>query len=135
MCHMPFPRATPMSEVTFQRGRGGARGAVYESRSVRYRPRYIGRSTARRVGGAGSRSWWLHRRLRVENAAASRLLELETTVDTRTLAALMLFNRSLRVRLSRSRWTRSTRASSIVFSDEKRRAHRERSETSSCRTR
>ena len=68
---MPFPRATPMSEVTFQRGRGAARGAVYESRSIRYRPRYIGRSTARRVGGAGSRSWWLHRRLRVENAAAS----------------------------------------------------------------
>ena len=65
-----FLEATPMKEVTFQRARESARGAVYESLSVRYRPRNIARPTAMRVGRAGPRSWWTHRLLQYVIAAA-----------------------------------------------------------------
>ena len=60
-----------MKEVTFQRARGVARGALYESLSGRYRPRNIARPTAMRVGRAGPRSWWTHRLLQYVIAAAS----------------------------------------------------------------
>ena len=66
-----FLEATPMKEVTFQRARESARGAVSESLSVRYRPRAIARPTAKCVGRAGSRSWWTHRLLQYVIAAAS----------------------------------------------------------------
>ena len=65
-----FLEATPMKEVTFQRAHESARGAVYESLSVRYRPRNIARPTAMRVGRAGPRSWWTQRLLQYVIAAA-----------------------------------------------------------------
>ena len=63
-----FLETPPTTEqwATLQGARGSAHGAVSESRSVPYRPQNIASSMAKRVGQAGSRSWWTIRRRRYE---------------------------------------------------------------------
>ena len=110
---MPFPRATPMSEVTFQRGRGAARGAVHESRSFDTVSTTVHRSFNREARG----------RSRVKVLVASPAApigyrcRLSSSWKTRARSQLWRYanatltvarGRTFRVRLSRWRWQRCT---------------------------